>query len=953
MQSHSVDIMCIQETRKLYTDTYISDCGQSVFLSGAGHGLREWAGVGFIVAARLCQSVRGFKPISNRIAQLQLSVRGGFVTLLTVLSPHNLRPLPERIEFHNSLERTLESSRRSRTTYILGDFNARMGQRRPGEEHILGDYCFGREAQHAVELPNRDLVIELCTNFEYIIANTWAPNPDHGLVTYHEPTASPMSPISVEKFNVLDFVLCPAVDAHKVLKVNSDRFGCIASHHFPVIALLDVGFEHSTEAKKKEKLQWETLQDTSVHAAFVDCFAQCAGDADGPTAEGINDTWHALRNAFNVAADTCIPKAKATRQKPWISDRTLTLIQRRRQARFMEDWDLEKQLRKDTKRSARQDRATWLTELAGKGDWHSLKQLRGQQRNKQTRLVDRSGNIVSTDRRAETLAEYLEQVQWQVRPVTVLPDLPGPLFPMLAIQEDPFTHTELRRSIFQLSSGKAVRTGDPPIECFKTLALSAGPALQPLLDLYNTCWTLRTVPTDWITARVAMIFKKGDPAQPSNYRPICLTAVAYRIYAGLIKQRLLDAGIDQRLWPSQFGFRKGRSTIDALYVARRHIELACAKRGGQISLLALDWARAFDSVHVGRLLHCLRRFGVTGRTHSAISSLMHNRQFYVEDFGVPSERRLQRSGISQGCTLSPLLFVIVMSAVMQDAVDMLTPAAKAAREHGLLADIVYADDTLLLGVSPAHLEEFLRCISFAGRAHGLELHEGKFQLLQVRCAETIRNTSGQPIAGQNNMGYLGASLASDGTAGAELSRRIGMAKHDFRALCKVWRHSTLTTKRKLEVYKSLVESKLLYGLVTASFTKAQLRRLDGFQAKCLRTIMGVQPSFLSRISNETVRAQADWKPASKMLRLEQLVYLGKVLRSDPAGPLKQVSFVPDTLLPATDRCVRRVGRPRKEWLKSVMPDADHVAGGHSKLKAAVASPNGWKQLVVRKSEHSS
>ena len=85
-----------------------------------------------------------------------------------------------------------------------------------------------------------------------------------------------------------------------------------------------------------------------------------------------------------------------------------------------------------------------------------------------------------------------------------------------------------------------------------------------------------------------MIFKKGDPALPEKYRPICLTPATYCVYASIIKQRLLDAGLDERLWRSQFGFRRGRSTQDAIYVARRHIELACAQRTGRVSLLALD-----------------------------------------------------------------------------------------------------------------------------------------------------------------------------------------------------------------------------------------------------------------------------------------------------------------------------------------------------------------------------
>jgi hypothetical protein len=68
----------------------------------------------------------------------------------------------------------------------------------------------------------------------------------------------------------------------------------------------------------------------------------------------------------------------------------------------------------------------------------------------------------------------------------------------------------------------------------------------------------------------------------------------------------------------------------------------------------------------------------------------------------------------------PLLFIVVMSAVMHDAVQMLSPSTKAAYDNGTLADIVYADDTLLLGASAKHVEEFLRAVSGAGRAYGLE-----------------------------------------------------------------------------------------------------------------------------------------------------------------------------------------------------------------------------------------
>lgn len=176
-----------------------------------------------------------------------------------------------------------------------------------------------------------------------------------------------------------------------------------------------------------------------------------------------------------------------------------------------------------------------------------------------------------------------------------------------------------------------------------------------------------------------------------------MLSIAYKILATMLKQRLVDAGIEQRLWETQYGFRKQRGTVDAIYIARRRIELACAQRQGRVSLLALDWRKAFDCINVQSLLDALRRLGLPAHFVNLVASIMDGRCFHVRDFGADSSAKPQLSGISQGCTLSPLLFIIVMTVLMHDAVELLGPQARAAYEQGDLADLAYADDTLLFG----------------------------------------------------------------------------------------------------------------------------------------------------------------------------------------------------------------------------------------------------------------
>ena len=496
-----------------------------------------------------------------------------------------------------------------------------------------------------------------------------------------------------------------------------------------------------------------------------------------------------------------------------------------------------------------------------------------------------------------------------------------------------------------MSNGKATKDGDIPVEIFKALATEPDSNLQWLLDLCNYCWRNRTIPDEWSTASVAMMFKKGDPADANNYRPICLQSIAYKLFASLIKERFLDAGVDGRLWKSQFGFRKQHCTEDAIFVALRRIEKACAQRHGQIRFLALDWKKAFDSINIDSLLDALRRFGIPDFCLDLISAMMRHRNFYVVDQGITSTTRSQKSGISQGCTLSPLLFIMTMTVLMHDAVSNLDAPSAAAYEKGDLADIVYADDTLLLATSDGHLQEFLSRVADAGKLYGMELHWDKFQLLSVQCRACIRTPSGEHIESTPGINYLGAVVTHTGLPGHELGRRIGMAKADFTDLQKVWKHSSLPVHRKVHTYKTLVESKLMYGLSCLCLSAAERRRLDGFQNRCLRRITGIPPSFVSRVPNTVVLHRACCNAASDMLVQRQLLLFGKVLRSPLGHPLHVSAFTPGTLQPATSRYMRRVGRPRREWVSEVSSRVFDYFGGHREVTRLVHDPAVWYRTV--------
>ena len=252
------------------------------------------------------------------------------------------------------------------------------------------------------------------------------------------------------------------------------------------------------------------------------------------------------------------------------------------------------------------------------------------------------------------------------------------------------------------------------------------------------------------------------------------------MFAALLHSRLVDGGAEQRLTESQYGFRSGYGTQDALFVLRRRIEAARAQRDGKLPALALDWKWAFDSVDPAAMIVGLRRFGLPEHALDVIATIYSGRCFEMKDCGVTSSRRPLGAGISQGCPLSPLLFVMTMTIVMEDAVANLPSGDQQFIKNHCLTALLYADDTLFLGAFPASVERFLAAVEVSGAAFGMQLHADKFQLLQVGSASPVRNTAGDIIEQKTHMLYLGASITDDGRIQSELSRRIGAASADLR-----------------------------------------------------------------------------------------------------------------------------------------------------------------------------
>ena len=198
--------------------------------------------------------------------------------------------------------------------------------------------------------------------------------------------------------------------------------------------------------------------------------------------------------------------------------------------------------------------------------------------------------------------------------------------------------------------------------------------------------------------------------------------------------------------------------------------------------------------------------------------------------------------------------------------------------------------------------------------------------------------------------YLGGLLSSNGRTGDELSRRLGLAAADFKTLSRVWSQANLSTRRKVQIFNSCVVSILMYGLRTTWLGVAERRRLDGFQARCLRKILKVPAAFISRVSNEAVRRQAATKPLSSELLKQQFQTFGSIaIRWN--DPLRESIFVRGTITLIETQGVGRQGRPRHTWADQIKREAVKLAGSEARLEEILIQGSDLKIWNTLVSEH--
>ena len=923
-----IEVLCVQEHRMFHDDvaTKHHNMGKGwKLVTGSATKNEQNAtigGVGMLLSPNACKSLINIESINER---LMIATFNGNpqTTIISCYSPTNVSDVTVAEDFYSDLANLIKEVPKHNMILVGGDMNAQVG-----EVHRKGTHFHestNRNGKLLIELMKECGMVNLMTNYQKRKGKLWT-------FTYPNGTKAQLDHVLINKKWKNSAMDCEAYNS----------FYSIRSDHRPISAKIRLSIRANVINKKKTtQHDWSQLRlDDDIKQSYSvevsNRFNALQNIADNDSS---NTIYNNIIEAHSKAAELHVPtKPRRKKKVPW-EDTNITHkreeLKKCHESKNVnpspENKDKIEVAKKELDDAYLAEQEKYISEQIAiienahinqksRLAWSTINEISGRKKTPSSQIKAKSN-----EERVKLWKEHFQKLLGQ--PPVIDDQTIEKLFDTLPINTGDFTLDELRSAIKSLQNNKATGLDGIPGEVWKIGCLD-----QQLLLVCNKTFH-GEAPEFWLRGGILPFPKKGNLGITANYRGITLTAVAGKVYNKMLLNRL-KPHLDPLLRNNQNGFRSNRSTTAQILALRRIKEGIKAKNLTAV-MTFVDFSKAFDSIHRGKLMKILHAYGVPEPVVSAIQVLYTDTFAKVLTPDGDTEEFEILAGVLQGDTLAPFLFTIALDYALRIAtrdeteVGFTLQRARSKRHPAkTLCDTDYADDLALLSNTLEEAQLFLIRLEVAVAQIGLHVNEDKTKYMTFNHHDGFLITlAGNDLDKVDDFKYLGSWIAS---SEKDINTRIGQAWSALSKMKVIWK-SVMKKKLKVNLFRTTVETVLLYGSSTWTLTKELARKIDGTYTRMLREVLNV--SWKMHITNKEL--YGDLPPITTTIRERRLKFCGHCWRST-----KEV--IHKVLLWEPSHGKRNRGRPARTFIDQLIDD---TGMRKEDLPTVMEDRNVWRSVI--------
>ena len=943
MRNYNLTILGISEAR--WTGSGQKRLASGELLLFSGHEKEDaphTQGVALMLSKTAQRALIGWEAHGPRflVANFRTKKQNINLDVIQCYAPTNESEEEEKDDFYERLLALVQARPRKNILILMGDFNAKIGSNNRGYEEIMGKQGIGERND------NGERFADLCATTNLAIGGSLFPHKNIHKATWVSP--------DLRTTNQIDHVCIGKKFRRSLQDVRVKRGADAASDHHLLVARIQLKLKRHYTGQTSQRLYYNTslLKDKSKQEEFKitlsNKFQVLNELLDEETIDG---KWKELKEAVQTTCQEVLGNRKQV-HKEWITAETLKTIEERKakkakmnnsrtRAQKAKSQKEYAEANRTVKKNIRADKRNFVDmlakeaeEAAYKGNMRELfatiKKLSGKFTKPERPVKDKDGNnIPNEEQQRSRWKEHFEELLNRPEPRNP-PDIQAADIDLLIDCNTP-TKAEIYMAIKQLRNGKAPGPDGIPAEALK---IDLETSVEMLYPLFMKIWEEEQVPSEWKEGYLIKIPKKGDLSSCSNYRGITLLSIPSKVFNRVLLNRIKNA-VDPMLRDQQAGFRTNRSCTDQIATLRIILEQSL-EWNSPLYVNFVDYEKAFDSLDRQTLWRLLRHYGVPQKIVDIIRNSYEGMTCRVVHGQQVTDAFQVKTGVRQGCLLSPFLFLLAIDWVMKTSTHQ--------RRNGIqwtlwdqLDDLDFADDLALLSHTQQQMQEKTSDVATTSACIGLSIHKGKSKVLKVNATSTTPiMLDEEALEEVESFVYLGSTVDIQGGTDADVRTRVGKARMAFQQLRNVWVSRHLSKKLKIRIFNTMVKPVLLYGSETWRTTATNIKNIQSFINKCLRRILGVH--WPEKISNLNLWQQTRQKPVEQEILQRRWRWIGHTLRKPTSSTTRHA-------LIWNPQGKRKRGRPRNTWRRDLEADTKELGLTWGRLERLAQDRDAWRTLV--------